>query len=57
MDINQIYIAKETPFGYKLTRADKIIDLENFNVLSTGVDEYYLEKKVEHKKIDKSDKW
>ena len=45
MDINQIYIAKETPFGYKLTRADKIIDLENFNVLSTGVDEYYLEKK------------
>jgi len=55
MDINQIYIAKETPFGYKLTKADKFINLENFNILSTGTNEYYLEKKVEYKKIEKLD--
>jgi hypothetical protein len=53
--LNQIFIAKETPFGYKLVKTDKLIDLDNFNIVPAGVDEYYLEKKAEYKKIDKTD--
>jgi hypothetical protein len=55
MDINQIYICKETPFGYKLVKADKLIDLENFNIVQADSDEYYLEKKSEFKKVNPSD--
>lgn len=55
MDINQIYISKETPFGYKLVKATKLIELENFNIVPAGPDEFYLEKKSQYKKINSSD--
>lgn len=55
MDINQIYISKETPFGYKLVKANKLIDLENFNIVPAGPDEFYLEKKSQFKKVNLTD--
>lgn len=55
MDINQIYISKETPFGYKLVKATKLIELENFNIIPAGPDEFYLEKKSKFKKVIPAD--
>jgi hypothetical protein len=51
MDINQIYIAIPTKSGYKITKASKVIDIENFNVIQSDPDNYYLERKLEYKKI------
>jgi hypothetical protein len=55
MDINQIYISKETPFGYKLVKANKLFELENFNIVPAGPDEFYLEKKLQFKKVNPTD--
>lgn len=55
MDINQIYIAKETSCGFRLIKASKLIDIDSFNLVPAGVDEYYLEKKCEYKKVGWSD--
>lgn len=55
MDINQIYISKETSFGYKLVKADKLFELEHFNIVPAGPDEFYLEKKLQFKKINSTD--
>ena len=55
MDINQIYIAKETSCGFRLIKACKLIELDSFNLVPAGVDEYYLEKKCEYKKVSWSD--
>jgi hypothetical protein len=55
MDINQIYISIETPFGYKLVKANKLIELENFNIVPAGPDEFYLEKKSKFKKVNSTD--
>lgn len=52
MDINQIYISKETPFGYKLIKATKLFELDNFNIIPAGPDEFYLEEKAQFKKIN-----
>jgi len=41
----------KTDFGYKLIKADKIIDINNFNITQVNADEYYLEKKLNYKEI------
>jgi len=55
MDINQIYISKETPFGYKLIKANNLIKLDNYNIVPAGPDEIYLEKKYQFKKVNLPD--
>ncbi len=51
MDTNQIYLATETNFGYKLVKANKLIDWDKYNVVSSRPDEYYLERKSNYKII------
>ena len=52
MDPLNLFIMTKTDFGYKLIKADKIIDLNNFNITQVNVDEYYLEKKLNYKEIN-----
>lgn len=51
MDQLNLYIMTKTNFGYKLIKADKIIDLNNFNITQVNTDEYYLENKLNYKEI------
>lgn len=51
MDTSNVFIITETDFGYKLVRANKMIELDNFNITQTGLDEYYLERKLDFKEI------
>jgi 5-methylcytosine-specific restriction endonuclease McrBC GTP-binding regulatory subunit McrB len=51
MDPLNLFIMTKTNFGYKLVKADKIIDLTNFNITQVNADEYYLEKKINYKEI------
>lgn len=51
MDINQIYIAVENDIGFKLVKADKFFDMDNFTIINSGNGQYYLERKLEYKKI------
>lgn len=55
MNINHVYISQETPFGYKLVKANKHFDLDDFNIILSDTDEFYLEKKIQFKKINTSD--
>jgi hypothetical protein len=55
MNINQVYISKETSFGYKLVKATKHFDLDNYNIILSETDEFYLEKKIQFKKVNTSD--
>ena len=52
MDPLNLFIMTKTDFGYKLIKADKIIDLNNFNITQVNIDEYYLEKKLNYKEIN-----
>ena len=52
MDLLNLFIMTKTDFGYKLIKADKIIDLNNFNITQVSYDEYYLEKKLNYKEIN-----
>jgi hypothetical protein len=52
MDPLNLFIMTKTDFGYKLIKADKIIDLNNFNITQVNTDEYYLEKKLNYKEIN-----
>jgi len=51
MDPLNLFIMTKTDFGYKLIKADKIIDINNFNITQVNADEYYLEKKLNYKEI------
>ena len=52
MDPLNLFIMTKTDFGYKLIKADKIIDINNFNITQVNTDEYYLEKKLNYKEIN-----
>jgi hypothetical protein len=52
MDPLNLFIMTKTDFGYKLIKADKIIELNNFNITQVNTDEYYLEKKLNYKEIN-----
>ena len=52
MDSLNLFIMTKTDFGYKLIKADKIIDINNFNITQVNTDEYYLEKKLNYKEIN-----
>jgi hypothetical protein len=52
MDPLNLFIMTKTDFGYKLIKANKIIDLDNFNITQVNADEYYLEKKLNYKEIN-----
>lgn len=52
MDPLNLFIMTKTDFGYKLIKADKIIDINNFNITQVNADEYYLEKKLNYKEIN-----
>jgi hypothetical protein len=52
MDPLNLFIMTKTDFGYKLIKANKIIDLNNFNITQVNADEYYLEKKLNYKEIN-----
>ena len=51
MDPLNLFIMTKTDFGYKLIKADKILELNNFNITQVNADEYYLEKKLNYKEI------
>ena len=50
-----IYIATKTKFGYKIKKINNIINLDNYNIIESGNDEYYLEEKIDFKKIGLTD--
>jgi len=52
MDPLNLFIMTKTDFGYKLIKADKIIDINNYNITQVNADEYYLEKKLNYKEIN-----
>lgn len=52
MDLLNLFIMTKTDFGYKLIKADKIIDINIFNITQVNADEYYLEKKLNYKEIN-----
>ena len=53
MDTSSIFILVETEFGYKMIRANKTINFDNFNLTQAGPDEFYLERKSDYKQITK----
>lgn len=55
IDFNNIYICTKTSFGYKLVKANKIIDSSNYNIIKAGSGQFYLEKNFKFKKIDEND--
>ncbi len=53
MDTSSIFILVETEFGYKMIRANKTVNFDNFNLTQAGPDEFYLERKSDYKQITK----
>lgn len=51
MDFDKLFIAQETSFGYKLIKANKLIDINKYNIIVSNNDEYYLERLEDYKLI------